>query len=100
MNQMTFAAFRTNLFSCSAVGKLQEMSQVTTQAENVDQMSDQDSSKVLNAGCTLGDQVTMEQLSNHEFKCTQDQRDFAGMLFEQKAEGELLQVDTSSQIFR
>ena len=43
----------------------------------------------------------MEQLSNYEFHSTEDTRDLlAGVLFVQKAEGNLLQVDTSSQILR
>ena len=56
--------------------------------------------KYCNAGCILGDHVSMEELSNHELKCRQDERDLAGMLFEQKAQRELLQVDTSAQILR
>ena len=72
-------------FSCSVFRKPQAMSQVRIQ--------------VLKSGCALDGHLTLEQLSNHEFICTQDKRDLlAGMLFVQTAEGNLLQVDTSSQI--
>ena len=45
--------------------------------------------------------MTLEQLSNYEFNSTQDNRNLlAGMLSVQKAEGNLLQVDNSSQMLR
>ena len=70
-----------------------------TQPENVDQIWSQFASKVLKSGCARDVHVTLEQLSNYEFQCTQDQRDLrAGMLYLQK--GHLLQDDTSSQILR
>ena len=57
--------------------------------------------KELKSGCALKNHLTLEQMSNYEFHCTWDKRDIlAGMLFSQKGEGNLLQVDTSSQIFR
>ena len=42
--------------------------------------------KVLISGCVLDDRLTLEQLSNNEFRCTRDKRDLpAGMLFVQKS---------------
>ena len=78
------------------------MSQVMmTQPENVDQLWSQYASKVWNSGCALDVHFTSENLINQEFLCTDDKRDLlAGMLFVQKAEGNLLQVNTSSQIWR
>ena len=62
------------------------MSQVTNQDENV---------------CVLDNHVTLEHLSNIEFFCTQGKRDLrAGILFNQEAEGDFLQVDTSSLVLR
>ena len=88
-------------FSCSASTTPQAMSQAKNQAENVEQLWSQHASKVSRSGCVLGDRVTLEQLSNHEFKCTQDKRDLlAGMLFAMEAKGKLWQVVTSSQIVR
>ena len=94
-------SFSHKPFSCSAFGKLQAMSQVTTQAESVDQIRNQYAPNVLKSGCALSDHLTLEQLSNHEFIFTQDHRNLlAGMLFSLKAERDLLHVDTSSQILR
>ena len=77
------------------------MSQMMTQAECVDQMWDQHSSKVLKSVGILGDRMTLKQLSNHEFTCTQDKRDLlAGRLFAMTAEENLLQVEYSSKISR
>ena len=68
---------------------------------NVDQIRNQYAPDVLKSGCALSDHLTLEQLSNYEFIFTQDQKNLlAGMLFSLKAERDLLQVDTSSQIFR
>ena len=80
MNQVTSAAFLAGPLSCIGLAKPQAMSQMMTQTECVDQMWDQYSSKVLKSGRILGDRVTLEQLSNHEFTCTQDKRDFLAML--------------------
>ena len=75
------------------------MSQAMTQPKNVEQKWSQYASKVLQSGCALGSHVTLEQLSNCEFTCTQDKSNlFAGMLSLQKAEGNILKVDTSSQM--
>ena len=64
------------------------MSQMMTQAECVDHMWDQRSSKVLKLVGILGDRVTLKQLSTHEFTCTQDKRDLlAGRIFAMNAEG-------------
>ena len=94
-------SFSHKPFSCSAFGKLQAMSQVTTQAESVDQIRNQYAPNVLKSGCALSDHLTLEQLRNHEFIFTQDHRNLlAGMLFSLKAERDLLHVDTSSQILR
>ena len=77
------------------------MSQVMTHTECADLMCEQHVSKVLKPGSVLDNHLTLEQLSNHEFNCTQDNNNFlAGMLFALKAEGNLLQVDTSTQILR
>ena len=55
----------------------------------------------MKSGRALDGHLTLEQLSNYEFLCTQDRRNFfAGMLHLQRAKGNLLQVDTSSQILR
>ena len=73
----------------------QATSQVMTHPENVDQIWNQYASKA------LWILTSLEHLSNYEFHCTQDTRDLlAGMLFDQKAEENLLQVDISSQILR
>ena len=81
MNQTNSEAFLTN-FLVLSFSNAQAMSHVKNEAENVDQIWSQHASKVLKSGCVLGDRVTLEQLSNHEFKCTQDKRDLlAGMLF-------------------
>ena len=75
------------------------MSQVMTQNENVDQIWIQYATKVLKSALWII--TSLEQLSNYEFHCAQDTIDLlAGMLFVQNAEGNLLQVDTSSQILR
>ena len=73
-----------------------------TQTQSVHQMWTQCASKVLKSGCVLDNHLTLKQLSNYEFNCTQDKRNLlAGMLRGQKkTEGNLLQVDTSSQILR
>ena len=77
------------------------MSQVMTQPENVDQIWSQYVSEVLTSGCAPDGHLTLEPLSNYDVQCTQDKRDLlAWMLYLQKAEGNLLQVDTSSQILR
>ena len=77
------------------------MSQVMTQTESVDQICCEDASKVLKYSCVLDSHLTLELLSNCEFNCAQGKRDLlAGMLFLQKAEGNFLQVDTSSPILR
>ena len=45
--------------------------------------------------------MTLEQLSNHEFTCTQDKTDLlASMLFIMSAEGNLLQIESSFLILR
>ena len=81
-------SFSREPFFCTASAKPQAMSQVITQAEFVDQMWDQHSSKVLKPGCTLDNDLTLEQLSKHESICTQDKRDLlARMLFAMHAEG-------------
>ena len=75
------------------------MSQVRTQTEKVDQMWGEYALKVLKSVCILDGHLTLEQLSNYEFHCTQDKRDLlAGMLHLQKEKGNLLQVDTSARI--
>ena len=75
------------------------MSLVMTHTENVEQICIQYASKVLKSGCALDNYLTSEQLSQYEFHSTQDTRDLlAGVLFVQKAEGSLLQIDISSQI--
>ena len=91
-------SFSRKPFSCSALA--QAMSQVLTQADCVDQMWDQYSSQVWKSSCILGDIVALEQWSNHEFTCTRNKRDFAGMLSAMNAEGNFLQVESSSQISR
>ena len=96
MNQVISAGFLANPFSFSAVAKHQAMSSMMTQARYVDQMWDQDSVKVLKSDCILGDIVTLEQLTSHEFAGTQDKRELlAGMLSAVNAE-----VVFSSQILR
>ena len=88
-------------FSCSALAKHQAMSQVITQTESVHQTWCQYASNVLKLCCVLDNHLTFEQLNNYEFNCTQDKRTLlAGMLYLQKAEGNLLQVDNPSQILR
>ena len=55
----------------------------------------------MKSGCALDGHLTLEQLTNYEFQCTQDKRNLlAGMLHLQKADRNFLQVDTSSQILR
>ena len=61
--------------SCSALGEPQAMSQVTTQPENVDQISSLNTHQVLQPGCALDNHLTLEQLSSCDFNCTQDKRD-------------------------
>ena len=81
--------FSRKPFSFSAVAKHQTMSPMMTQARYVDQMWDQDSAKVLKSDCILGDIVTFEQLTSHEFAGTQDTRELlAGMLSAVNAEVE------------
>ena len=81
--------FSVKPFSFSAVAKHQAMSPMMTQARYVDQMWDQDCAKVLKSDCILGDIVTLEQLSSHEFAGTQDKRELlAGMLSAMNAEVE------------
>ena len=97
-NQTTFESndvrsFSRKPFGRSAEAKHQAMPQVMTQAENIDQIWSQYAQKVLKSGCALRNHLTLEQLSNNEFHCSQHKRDLlAGMLFVQKAEGNLLQV--------
>ena len=64
-----------NLFSCRTLAKLQAMSQVMTQHENVDQKWSENASKVSKSGCALDGHLALEQLRNCEFLCTQDKRD-------------------------
>ena len=64
----------------------------------VDQMWDQYSAQVWKSSCILGDIVALEQWSNHEFTCTRNKRDLAGMFSPMNAEGNFLQVESSSQI--
>ena len=72
------------------------MSQVMTLLEILVQIWSKYAQKVLISGCVLDDRLTLEQLSNNEFRCTRDKRDLpAGMLFVQKAE-----VDTPCRIVR
>ena len=64
-------------------------------------MWNEHSSTVLISDCTLGDILTLEPLSNHEFTCTQDKRDLlADMLFTMGAEGNHLQTKSPFQILR
>ena len=77
------------------------MAQMMTKAECNDKMWDQYSSKVFQSGRIRGDIVTSEQLSNHKFTSTQDERDFpAGVLSTMNAEGNILQIESSFQILR
>ena len=101
VNQMISGAFLHKLFSCSASGKQQAMSQVMTQSESVDWMWSQYATKVLKSGCALGSHLVLERFTSCEFHCTQDKRDLlAGMLFWTKAEGNLSQIGISCEIFR
>ena len=94
-------SFSRTLFPCSALGKPQATSQAMAQPEKVDQTRSQYASKVMKSGCALDGHLALEQLSSYQFQCTQDKRNLlARMLHLQKAEGNPLQVDTSSQIFR
>ena len=94
-------SFSRTTFSCTAFAEPQTMAQMMTKAECNDKMWDQYSSKVFQSGRILGDIVTSEQLSNHEFRSTQDKRDFlAGVLFAVSAEGNILQIESSFQILR
>ena len=89
-------SFSRKPFSCSTSAKPQAMFQVTTQTESVDQMCVQYATKVLKSCGVLDNHLTFQQLSNHELNCTQDKRYLlAGMLFAQKTEENLLQVDAS-----
>ena len=55
----------------------------------------------MESGCALDVHLLLEQLSNYDFQCTQDKRYLlARMFYVQKAEENLLQIDTSSQILR
>ena len=79
----------------------QAMFQIITQTESVDQRWSPHASKRLKSGCVLDNHLTLEQLSNPEFTCTQDKRDLlAGKFFDMNAMENFLQVDTSSQILR
>ena len=81
---MMSAAFLANFFLLLSFRKNHAISKSLIQPENVDQMWSHFASKVSGPGCALQ---------------TEDKRNlFAGMLYLQKAEGNLLQVDTSSQI--
>ena len=98
MNQNDVRSFARKPFSSSALGKPHAMSQVMTQPKNVDQMLSQYAWKVLKPSCALDGHLTLGQLSNGEFHCTQDKRDlFERMLFVQRAEC-TIQNFTSSQI--
>ena len=82
--------------SCSASAKLQAMSRVITRPKNVDQKRNQYAPKVLKSSCSLDNHLTLEQLSNNECRCNPDERRSpAGMLFVQRATGNLLQVPRS-----
>ena len=100
MNQVMSAAFLANP-SLAQLQWRQAESQMMTQAEWFDQMWNEHSSKALKSGCILGDILTLEPLSNHEFTCTHHKRDLlAGMLFTMSAESNLLQTKSPFQILQ
>ena len=89
-------SFSRKHFSCSALAQVRAISQVMTHTDCVDEMWSQFASEVFKSGCVLDNHLTLEQLGNYEFNCTQNRRNLlVGMLFAQKAEGNLLQVDNS-----